>query len=225
MSTTDSDAAVASVIAYNDINHRHTNNWIPCYVIVTLIPFVFIGCAVYSNYKLKREKRAARARLAQNFGSSTTTNAPWRVKREEEERLRTAAAAGQRAANTNTNPKHPPPPEPHHNNPQKAERTSSDDEQEYEMRDLSDSDKNHQYNYPNNEDGKDARLEQQRTSISNAYWKETAVGEDEDVDLERGEGSSKHTSTSSTLTTESRMGGDWWESNKDALGITHNTPR
>ncbi|ROW06060.1 hypothetical protein VMCG_04528 [Cytospora schulzeri] len=38
------------------VNHQHSSNWIPCYVLITIIPFVFIGCAWWSN----RQKKAAK---------------------------------------------------------------------------------------------------------------------------------------------------------------------
>lgn len=40
-------------------NHQHTSNWIPCYVFITLVPFVFIGCALWSNRQRAAEKARA----------------------------------------------------------------------------------------------------------------------------------------------------------------------
>lgn len=55
-----SDEFIAYAKEEDEINHQHTSNWIACYVIITLIPVVFIGCAWWSNRQRKAAKAAHR---------------------------------------------------------------------------------------------------------------------------------------------------------------------
>lgn len=51
-----SDEFIAYAKEEDAANHQHTSNWIPCYVLITLVPIIFVGCAWWSN----RQRKAAK---------------------------------------------------------------------------------------------------------------------------------------------------------------------
>ncbi|ROW02754.1 hypothetical protein VSDG_01953 [Cytospora chrysosperma] len=75
MSSHFSDEFIAYAKEEDAANHQHTSNWIPCYVLITLVPFVFVGCAWWANRQRKAAKPPWRLFAGRRRFSSSSSRA------------------------------------------------------------------------------------------------------------------------------------------------------